>query len=266
MRGHRGVDALRRRSSCSARSMRCRARVAIRRPDDQLAERGCRSTARRVALSYPPSQRTPGPDGTRSSVIVPGEGRKPLAEFSALMRTSIECPWRTMSSCVNDSGSPDATRICSATRSSCGDHLGDAVLDLEPGVHLEEVELAVLVRASRRCRRSRSRVAFATCTAASPIARRVSSSRPGRGRLLDQLLVPALHRAVALAEPHRVAVGVGEDLHLDVARPGEVLLEVRLGAAEVGLRLARPPSRAPTARARRRRRPSCPCRRRRTRP
>ena len=48
----------------------------------------------------------------------------------------------------------------------------------------------------------------------------------------------ALHGAVALAEPHRVAVGVGEDLDLDVAGPGEVLLEVRLGAAEVGLGLA----------------------------
>ena len=50
--------------------------------------------------------------------------------------------------------------------------------------------------------------------------------------------MPALRGAVALAEPHDVAVGVGEDLHLDVARAGEVALHVALGATEVGLRLA----------------------------
>ncbi len=41
-----------------------------------------------------------------------------------------------------------------------------------------------------------------------------------RGRLLDQLLVPALQRAVAGADHDHVAVLVGEDLGLDVARAG----------------------------------------------
>ena len=45
----------------------------------------------------------------------------------------------------------------------------------------------------------------------------------------------ALGRAVALAQPHGVAVGVGEDLHLHVAGPGQVALEVALdGAGEAG--------------------------------
>ena len=48
----------------------------------------------------------------------------------------------------------------------------------------------------------------------------------GRGRLLDELLVAALDRAVALAEVDDVAVAVGEDLDLDVARVGQVALEV----------------------------------------
>ena len=48
----------------------------------------------------------------------------------------------------------------------------------------------------------------------------------GRRRLLDQLLVAALDRAVALAEMDHVAVAVGEDLDLDVARVGQVALEV----------------------------------------
>ena len=50
--------------------------------------------------------------------------------------------------------------------------------------------------------------------------------------------MPPLRRAVALAEPERVAVLVGQHLHLDVPGPGEVALEVDLGPAEVGLRLA----------------------------
>src|SRR6185312_1977473 len=57
------------------------------------------------------------------------------------------------------------------------------------------------------------------------------------GRLLDQLLVPALDRALALAERHR-PLAVGEHLHLDVARAGDVALEVDVGVAEPGLRLA----------------------------
>src|SRR5436305_243918 len=39
----------------------------------------------------------------------------------------------------------------------------------------------------------------------------------GRRRLLDELLVPPLQRAVALPQMHDVAVAVAEDLHLDVA-------------------------------------------------
>jgi len=41
-------------------------------------------------------------------------------------------------------------------------------------------------------------------TDASPIARRTSSGEVGRRRLLDELLVPALIGAVALAEPQDV--------------------------------------------------------------
>ncbi len=40
----------------------------------------------------PVSTRTPGPDGQRSVVTVPGEGRKPAAGSSPLMRNSNEWP------------------------------------------------------------------------------------------------------------------------------------------------------------------------------
>jgi hypothetical protein len=40
----------------------------------------------------------------------------------------------------------------------------------------------------------------------------------GAGGLLEHLLVAALQRAVALAQMHRAALAVAEDLHLDMAR------------------------------------------------
>ena len=101
------------------------------------------------------------------------------------------------------------------------------VLDLDAGVHLHEAEVAVVVeqelhRARRRCSR--------------PTARRARRARRCRGallvgevdrrRLLDQLLVAALHRAVALAEVDAVAVLVADHLHLGVAGRLEVALDV----------------------------------------
>src|SRR5205085_7385790 len=47
----------------------------------------------------------------------------------------------------------------------------------------------------------------------------------GRRRLLDDLLVPALDRALALEQRHDVAVRVREDLDLDVPRRLDVTLE-----------------------------------------
>ena len=59
----------------------------------------------------------------------------------------------------------------------------------------------------------------------------------GRGRLLDQLLVAALDRALALAEREHAAVLVAEHLDLDVARGHERLLEVERAVRERRLRL-----------------------------
>ena len=70
-----------------------------------------------------------------------------------------------------------------------------------------------------------------------PDRARASPVESRRRRLLQHLLVAALQRAVALAQMHDVAVLVGEDLHLDVPRPREVLLQVELAVAERRLRL-----------------------------
>src|SRR5262249_23364520 len=97
-----------------------------------------------------------------------------------------------------------------------GDELGDRVLDLDAGVHLDEVELAVLVEelhgagAAVADRLARLHAALAH---EAPLA---DGDARGRG-LLDDLLVAALHGAVALAEVDDVAVPVRQHLELDVA-------------------------------------------------
>ena len=118
-----------------------------------------------------------------------------------------------------------------------GDLLGDRVLDLEPGVDLEEGDRAVL--ADEELARAGADVARLV---EDRLGRRVDAldllvGQERRGRLLDELLVAALQRAVAGGDDDDVAVLVGQALGLDVARLVEVLLDEALAAAEGGDRL-----------------------------
>ena len=118
-----------------------------------------------------------------------------------------------------------------------GDHLGHRMLDLQARVHLDEIELAVLeqeldgadaaVAELAAWRRPRPRRSCA----------RWAALRAGRGGLLQHLLVAALQRAVALAQMHDIAVAVGQHLDLDMARMGEVFLDIDGVIAEMGLGL-----------------------------
>ena len=177
----------------------------------------------------------------------PGHGANVFGS-SALMRHSIAWP-RKLHGRVSgrSSFSPAAARICSATRSSAGHHLGHRVLDLHARVHLQEVELAVLVH--EELERAERRVAGLADRLADHLAHLLAQLGGHRGarRLLDHLLVAALERALALAERPHAAVLVGEDLELDVPRPLDELLQVDVGVLE-----ARPrprASRCPKARA-----------------
>ena len=83
-----------------------------------------------------------------------------------------------------------------------------------------------------------------------------------RGRLLQHFLVAALHRAIAFEQIDAIAVRVGEDLDLDMARAGDVFFDQHVIVAE-----ARRWPRAGTTPAPRRnplasRQAACPCRRR----
>ena len=118
-----------------------------------------------------------------------------------------------------------------------GDELGDRVLDLDPPVQLEEEELAAV---DDELDRSRAPVAD---RAAKRDGRLVQGVTHGRGesrrrRLLEDLLVAALNRAVALPEGDDVAARVRQELHLDVSGPLEVALEIEGAVTERSPRLA----------------------------
>src|SRR6185295_12699637 len=79
-----------------------------------------------------------------------------------------------------------------------GDHLGHRMLDLDAGVHLDEIEFSVLEQELDRADAEIAKVAhrlgdgFADLVALARV-------EGGRGALLPDLLVAALQRAVALA-------------------------------------------------------------------
>ena len=117
-----------------------------------------------------------------------------------------------------------------------GHALGHRVLDLDAGVHLDEVELPVLVE---KLEGARAQVADALAGVGADLADALAllGGDAGRGGFLDHLLVPALHRAVALAQVHGITVAVGEHLDLDVARIGQEFFHVDRGVTESRLGL-----------------------------
>src|SRR6266581_516531 len=112
-----------------------------------------------------------------------------------------------------------------------GSLLGDRVLDLDPGVHLDEIELVVLVEELEGAGAAIVDLAAGLRAALAEAGDVATVDARCRG-LLDDLLMAALHRAVALAEPDGAAVGVGKYLDLDVARILEELLHVDHRIAE----------------------------------
>ena len=118
-----------------------------------------------------------------------------------------------------------------------GHQLRHRVLDLDSGVHLEEVELAI---DEEELHGTRSPIPHGPSRfdrhPAHPLAQRLVHDRGGR--LLDQFLVAALDRALALTEVNDRSASVGEHLNLDVTRSLEKPLQVYPRIAERLLGLA----------------------------
>ena len=179
---------------------------------------------------------TRGP-GPRTGATGRSAAASPRAGSSAYRRASIACPCRRGRLAAQPAAGGDVE--LQRDEVEPGGALGDRVLDLQAGVHLEEVEPAVVV--GEELDRARTDVADrrAAASAAANSCSRMPSTRStsGEGASSIDLLVPALDGALAFADrPHR-AVGVGEDLHLDVPAGGEVALAEHGAVTERGLRL-----------------------------
>ena len=114
-----------------------------------------------------------------------------------------------------------------------GDRLGHGMLDLEAGVDLHERE-AVLVRLVEELDGPGAAIAGAQGEAPGRGHQRLFllCAQGRAGRLLDDLLVAPLVRAVAHPDRPGRAESVGDDLHLDVMGGRDQLLEQQRAVAE----------------------------------
>jgi hypothetical protein len=117
------------------------------------------------------------------------------------------------------------------------DGLRDRVLDLEAGVQLQKERLTV--RREQELGRAGTPVSGRTAERERPVAQARAELRRDvrRRRLLDDLLVAALQRALAFAEVDAIAVAVEQQLDLDMARALDVALEHHPVVGERRLRL-----------------------------
>ena len=134
------------------------------------------------------------------------------------MRHSIAWPVNVTSLCLNDSRSPAAIRICSLTMSM---PVTNSVTGCSTWTRVftsMKIEVALVVQQELEGPGvGVLHGAGGLDDGAAQLAAQLLGDRDRR-RLLDQLLVPPLDRALALAEMDDVAVMVAEHLELDVAR------------------------------------------------
>ena len=105
------------------------------------------------------------------------------------------------------------------------DFLGNRMFDLKPGVHLDEIKLAIFIQKFDGSGTDIVHVAngFGTDTA---------DPGPGFGvnhrrrRFFENLLVATLQGTIPFAQMHTVALAIAEHLHLDVARASEVFFYI----------------------------------------
>ena len=123
------------------------------------------------------------------------------------------------------------------------DRLGDGMLDLQAGVHLEKIE-AIGPEAARGVDDELDRAGPDIADGLGRRHRRRTHRRAcvfrqaGRRRLLDDLLVAALQRAIALPQMNDIALAVAEHLHFDMARREDVFLYQHARVAKRRLALA----------------------------
>ena len=122
-----------------------------------------------------------------------------------------------------------------------GHRFGDWMLDLEPGVDLEEVELGAVTGAVHQELHGAGVVIAGGLGErhggrAHALPQRRGDGR--RGRLLEHFLMAPLDRALALEQVHDGPVSIAKDLELDVTRASDQPFDVERAVAEGGLGFA----------------------------
>ena len=118
--------------------------------------------------------------------------------------------------------------------------LSDRMLNLKAGVHLKEVEVLVLIDEELDGTCTHIAHSLGSCHSGSTHLGTELRIEEWRWRLLHYLLVTALHRALAVAEMHHIAMLVAKDLELDMVRTFDKLLDIDgvVAKARHSLRLA----------------------------
>ena len=125
------------------------------------------------------------------------------------------------------------------------DHLGDRVLHLDARIHLDEVPGA-RIGIHQELHGSGVVIAGRARQLDGGLGQRAADRivQPHRGRHLDDLLMPPLHRAIAFIEVQQVAGAIAQDLHFDVAGALDVAFQeyriVAEGRARLALRFRQP--------------------------
>src|SRR5260221_369230 len=112
-----------------------------------------------------------------------------------------------------------------------GDHLGDGMLDLDAGVHFDEIEFAVLVEEFHRADAEIFQLLHRLGDGGADFLARRGIERRRRAFLPD-LLMASLQRAIALAEMDRAAPAVAEHLDFDMARLLQIFFQIDRRIAE----------------------------------
>ncbi len=117
-----------------------------------------------------------------------------------------------------------------------GGHLGDRMFHLDPGIHLDEVKISLVV--DQKFERTGADIAAGASTADGCRANVLGQPRrqPGGRRLLDQLLPAALHRTVPLPQADHIPVVIGQNLHLDMPSALQETFDIDATIAKCRLR------------------------------
>ena len=115
--------------------------------------------------------------------------------------------------------------------------LGDAVFHLQTGIHFNQIRRTL--GRNQKFHRGQRMVSHGAHQAAGIILEALTQlagyTRPGRRRDFDQLLMVALHGAVAFIKGEDIAVHVGDDLDFNVAHAAQKFFHKKTRVAERGL-------------------------------